>query len=49
MKVHRTPLEYTITKDDVEMIDQMVQDHTFEDFENVVCHREKIQEELSDM
>jgi hypothetical protein len=49
MKVHRTPPEYTITEDDAEMIAQMVQDRTSEDFENVVHHRDRIQEELADM
>jgi hypothetical protein len=31
------------------MISQMVQDRTSEDFENVVHHRDIIQEELADM
>ena len=31
------------------MIAQMVQDHTSEDFENVVHHKEKRQEELEDI
>jgi hypothetical protein len=38
-----------ITEDDAEMIAQMVQDRTSEDFENVVHHRDKIQEDLADM
>jgi hypothetical protein len=49
MKVHRTPPEYTITEDDAEMVAQMVQDRTFEDFENVVCQRDIIEEEMEDM
>jgi hypothetical protein len=49
MKAQRTPPEYTITEDDVEMISQMVQDHTSKYFENVVCHRDRIQEELADI
>jgi hypothetical protein len=49
MKAQRTPPDYMITEDDAEMIAQMVQDHTSEDFENVVCHRDRIQEELEDM
>jgi hypothetical protein len=49
MKAQRTPPEYTITEDDAEMIAQMVQDRTSEDFENVVCHRDIIQEEMEDM
>jgi hypothetical protein len=31
------------------MVAQMVQDRTFKDFENVVRHRDKIEEELEDM
>jgi hypothetical protein len=49
MKVHRTPPNYTITKDDEKIIAQLVQDRTSEDFENVVCHKDKIQEEVEDM
>jgi transcription initiation factor IIF auxiliary subunit len=49
MKAWRTPLKYTITEDDLEMIAQMVQDHTSKYFENVVHHRERIQEDLVDM
>jgi hypothetical protein len=49
MKVQRTPPEYTITEDDAEMIARMVQDCIAEDFDNVVHHRDRIQEELADM
>jgi hypothetical protein len=49
MKVHRRPPEYRITEDDVEMISQLVQDHTSKDFENVMRHRDIIQEELTYM
>jgi hypothetical protein len=49
MKVHRTPLEYMITEDDVDMIAQMVQDCTSKEFETIGCHRERIQEELVDI
>jgi hypothetical protein len=49
MKVHRTPPEYNIMKDDAQMISQLLQDWTSEDFENVVHHRDIIQEELVDM
>jgi chaperonin cofactor prefoldin len=31
------------------MVAQVVQDCTFEDFENVACQRDKIEEELEDM
>jgi hypothetical protein len=43
------PPEYTITEDDADMVAQMVQDRTFEDFENVVCQRDRIEEELAYM
>jgi hypothetical protein len=49
MKAQRTPPEYMITKDDAEMIAQMVQYHTSEDSKNVVHHKDRIQEELEDM
>jgi hypothetical protein len=49
MKVHRTPPEYTIMEDDAEIVAQMVQDRTFEDFENVLCQRDIIEEEMVDM
>jgi flavodoxin len=49
MKAQRTPPEYTITKYDAEMIAQMVQDRTSEDFENDVHNRDRIQEDLADM
>jgi hypothetical protein len=49
MKAHRTPPEYTITEDDADMVAQMVQDRTVEDFENVVCQRDRIEEELAYM
>jgi hypothetical protein len=42
MKAQKTPPKYTIMEDDAEMIAQMVQDHTSEDFENVLHHRVKI-------
>jgi hypothetical protein len=38
-----------ITKDDAEMVAQVVQDHTFKDFENVARQRDKIEEELAYM
>jgi hypothetical protein len=47
MKAHRMPPEYTITEDDADMVAQMIQDHTIEDFENVVCQRDIIEEELA--
>jgi hypothetical protein len=49
MKAYRTPPEYTIMEYDEEMIAQMVQDCTSEDFENVVHHKDIIQEEMVDM
>jgi hypothetical protein len=49
MKVQRTPPDYTITEDDAEMISRMVQDCIAEDFDNVVHHRDKIEEEMEDM
>jgi len=38
-----------IKEDDGDMIVQMVQDHTSEDFENVVHYKNITQEELADM
>jgi hypothetical protein len=49
IKAHRTPPEYMITKDDAEMVTKMGQDRIFEDFENVVHHMDRIQEEIGDM
>jgi hypothetical protein len=43
------PPEYTITEDDADMVAQMVQDHTVEDFDNVECQRDKIEEDLAYM
>jgi hypothetical protein len=34
-KAHKMPPEYTITEDDVDMVAQMIQDRTVEDFDNV--------------
>ena len=33
-------------KDDAEMVAQLVQDHTFEDFENVMGQRDKLKKSL---
>jgi hypothetical protein len=49
MKARRMPPEYTIMEDDAEMVAQVVQYHTFEDFENVVCQRDRVEEELEYM
>jgi transcription initiation factor IIF auxiliary subunit len=48
-KVHRMPPEYTITEDDADLVAQMVQDHTVEDFDNAQCQRDRIEEELAYM
>jgi hypothetical protein len=48
-KTHRTPPEYTIMEDDVEMVARVVQDHTFKDFENVACKMNRIEEEMAYM
>jgi hypothetical protein len=48
-KAHRTPLEYTIMEDDAKMVAQVVQNCTFEDFENVLHQRDKIEEEMAYM
>ena len=45
-KAHKTPPDYMITKDDVDMVAQMIQDHTVEDFDNVAHQRDIIEEEL---
>jgi len=49
MKVQRTPTEYMITEDDVDMIAQMVQDCISKDFYNVSHHKDMIQEDLVGM
>jgi hypothetical protein len=38
-----------ITKDDADMVARMAQDCIAEDFDNVVHHMDRIQEELADM
>jgi hypothetical protein len=38
-----------IIEDDVDMVAQMVQDSIFEDFDNVVRQKDKIEEELTYM
>jgi hypothetical protein len=48
-KAHKMPPEYTITEDDADLVAQMVQDRTMEDFEEAQCQRDRIQEELVDM
>jgi hypothetical protein len=49
MKEHGMCLEYMIMEDDAKMVAQVVQDHIFEDFENVACQRDIIQEEIEYM
>jgi hypothetical protein len=46
-KAHRMPPEYMITEDDADMVSQIIQDHTVEDFENDVRQRDGIEEELA--
>jgi hypothetical protein len=46
-KAHKTPPEYTITEDDADMVAQMIQDRTVEDFKNVACQRDIIEEEMA--
>jgi hypothetical protein len=48
-KAHRMPPEYMITEDDADMVAQMVQDRTVEDFDNVECQRDRIEEEMAYM
>jgi hypothetical protein len=48
-KAHKTPPEYTIMEYDADMVAQVIQDRIFEDFENVVCQRDRIEEELAYM
>jgi hypothetical protein len=47
--VHRTPPKYTIIEDDAEMVAQVVHDLTFEDFENVLHQRDRIEEDMAYM
>jgi hypothetical protein len=49
MKAQRTLPEHTIIDDDGEMIVKMVEDCLSEDFDYVVHHRNRIQEELEDI
>jgi DNA-binding protein YbaB len=49
MKVQITPPEYTIMDNDGEMIARMVQNCLAEYFDNVVHHRDRIQEEMENM
>jgi hypothetical protein len=48
-KEHKTPPKYMITEDDENMVAQMIQDPTVEDFKNVVCQRDIIEEEMAHM
>jgi hypothetical protein len=48
-KAQRTPLDYTVTEDDAEMIARRVQDCISKDFDNAAPHRDIIQEELAHM
>jgi hypothetical protein len=48
-KVHKTPPEYTITEDDANLMAQMVEDRTTEDFDEAQCQRYMIQEYLVNM
>jgi hypothetical protein len=43
------PLEYTITKDDRDLVAQMVQDQTMKDFDKAQCQRDMMQDDLADM
>jgi hypothetical protein len=46
-KEHKKTPEYTIIEDDADIVVQMIQDHTFKDFDNVVRQTEKIEEEVA--
>jgi hypothetical protein len=48
-KAHRMPLEYMITENDTKRVAQVVQDHTFKDFETVACQRDINEEEMAYM
>jgi len=41
-KSHKIPPEYTITEDDADLMAQMVQDQTAEDFNKARCQRDGI-------
>jgi hypothetical protein len=43
------PLEYMITEDDADLVAQMVQDQTAEDFDEAQRQRDRIQDELTNM
>jgi hypothetical protein len=49
MKAQQPPPNYTIMKDDGEMIAKMVQDHLTKDFDHATHHRDKLQKELKEM
>jgi hypothetical protein len=46
MKVHKEVPQYTITKDDAELVMEKVQDHTAEAYEDAEKQREKIMQEM---
>jgi hypothetical protein len=48
-KVHKTPPEYRIMKDDAKTVAQMVQDRIVEDFDNAQRQRDKIEDDLEYM
>jgi hypothetical protein len=45
-KAHKSTLEYMIIEDDADIVVQMIQDRTIEDFNNVVCQRDIMEEEM---
>ena len=47
MKVHKDVLEYTITKDDVELFAKRVQERIIEEYEEGKKQRERIMQELN--
>jgi hypothetical protein len=49
MKVHKEVPEYTITKDDAELVTERVQDHTIEEYEEEEKQRERIMQELTEV
>jgi hypothetical protein len=38
-----------ITEDDADLVAQMVQDRTMEDFDEAQCQRDRMQDEMEDM
>jgi len=48
-KAHKMPPGYTITEDDTDLVAQMVQDQTTEDFDEDQCQRDRMKDDMADI